>query len=220
MTPSPSPIATTHGSTRRRFEGDDGSVFAEFALALPLLIFLMLGVFEFGMAWREKANLSAALRAAGRVGSSSTDINNNRPADLFAVQAFGTLMAKAKNVTVNRMVIYKATTAGAPTDASCLTVLPTGSGTGVNGACNIFSWSQIQNPGTNFTAACTGSTGAAWDKYWCPTDRKIQQSPPDGPPDYMGYYAHVTYDSYTGMLPDTVTLTDRFVTRIDPKVTT
>ena len=36
----------------------------------------------------------------------------------------------------------------------------------------------------------------------------------------MGYYANATYSAYTGLLPKTITLTDRFVTRIDPKVTT
>jgi Flp pilus assembly protein TadG len=203
-----------------RCVGDSGSVFAEFALVSPLLIILLLGIVEYGMAWREKANMSAALRAAGRVGSSSTDINNNRSADLFAVQAFGTMMLKAKRISVNKMVIYKADSTGAPTDASCLTVNPTGTGTGVAGACNIFSWAQIVTPGTNFNAACTGSTGAAWDRFWCPTDRKIRQDAPNGPPDFVGYYANATYDSYTGLLPNTITLTDRFVTRIDPKVTT
>jgi Flp pilus assembly protein TadG len=207
-----------------RCAGDTGSVFAEFALVSPLLILLLLGIVEFGMAWREKSNMSAALRAAGRVGSSSTDINGNRSADLFAVQAFGTMMLKAKRVTVNRLVIYKADATGAPTDATCLTTLPSGTGTGVDRVCNIFSWAQIQtassSPGTNFSAVCTGSTGAAWDRFWCPTDRNVNQNAPNGPPDYMGYYANATYSSYSGLLPRTITLTDRFVTRIDPKVTT
>jgi hypothetical protein len=200
--------------------GDEGSVFAEFALVSPLLILLLLGIVEYGMAWREKANISSALRAAGRVGSSSTDINGNRSADLFAVQAFGTMMVKAKRITVNRFVIFKPDSTGAPTDASCLTTVPSGTGTGVDGACNIFSWAQVQAPGNNFTAPCNGSSGAAWDRFWCPTDRKINQDAPGGPPDYVGYYANTTYKAYTGLLPYTITLTDKFITRIDPKVTT
>ena len=200
--------------------GDEGSVFAEFALVSPLLILLLLGIVEYGMAWREKANISSALRAAGRVGSSSTDINGNRSADLFAVQAFGTMMAKGKRVTVNRFVIFKADASGAPTNAACLTTLPSGTGDGIDGACNIFSWAQVQTPGTNFSAVCTGSTGVAWDRYWCPTDRNVNQNAPGGPPDYMGYYANTTYKAYTGLLPYTITLTDKFITRIDPKVTT
>jgi hypothetical protein len=33
----------------------------------------------------------------------------------------------------------------------------------------------------------------------------------------MGYYANTTYKAYTGLPPYTITLTDKFITRIDRK---
>ena len=201
--------------------GDEGSVFAEFALVSPLLILLLLGIVEYGMAWREKANISSALRAAGRVGSSSTDINGNRSADLFAVQAFGTMMAKGKRVTVNRFVIFKADASGAPTNAACLTTLPSGTGDGIDGACNIFSWAQVADTRYQLrprsAQEALGWPGTGTGARLTATSTRTR---PVVRPDYMGYYANTTYKAYTGLLPYTITLTDKFITRIDPKVTT
>jgi hypothetical protein len=128
-------------------------------------------------------------------------------------------MARSKHITINRVVVYKATSTGAPTNANCLTMIPPAGGTGVTGACNIYSATQLNNLDTNylthFGTTDTACSSGAWDKYWCPLDRKSNQG---DPPDYVGVYANFTYESWTGIVPSTITMTERLVMRIEPKV--
>jgi len=203
-------------ATACRGAGEAGSLVAELALVLPFLVLLVLGIFEFGMAWRESLNLASAVRSGAR---QVTNAGDTRPADYLALQGFQSTMARARNVSVDRVSIYKAVNAdGDPSNPSCLTIVPTGSGTGVSGACNIYSWSQINGLGANYLThfgpndtSCTG----AWDSSWCPINRNADQG---DPPDYVGFYARVTYTSYTNLLPSSITVTDRGVMRIEPKV--
>jgi len=200
----------------RRLSGDHGSIIPEFALVAPFMVLLILGIFEFGMVFRESLNLGAAVRAGAR---QVTNAGDTRPADFLALQGFQTTMSRAKNVTVNRVSIYKTTAAnGAPTDATCLTIVPGAGGAGVSGACNIYSATQLNSLGASYLTnfGPNGSCGgAAWDRYWCPLSRNADQG---DPPDYVGFYANVTYRSYTKLLPTTITVTDRAVMRIEPKV--
>jgi Flp pilus assembly protein TadG len=206
-----------------------GSVLAETAIISPLLVLLLLGIFEFGMAWRESLNNSSAARAAART---STNLGNQRSADWGALTSFNATMARKKNITVNRVVIY-ATTApdGSPSNAACLTTIPAAGtpsgGFGITGACNIYNAAQLAALGSNYLtnfnyvslvgspAVETGCTAASWDHWWCPTNRKANQG---DPPDYVGVYVNFTYKSWTGLLPTTITMTERVVMRIEPKV--
>ncbi len=209
-----------------RFESDRGSLIPEFALAAPLLIFGLLAIFEFGMGYREKINLTSAVRSAARQDS---NLGDSRPADYEALVGFQSVMTRAKHMQINRVVVYRATGSdGTPSNASCLTIPATVTGTGVNGACNIYSDYQIQNLGATYKTHFwgTGATdaikdlncsGSAWDRFWCPSPSTRNADQGD-PPDYLGVYANVSYTSYTRLLPSTVTMTDRAVMRIEPKV--
>ena len=84
---------------------------------------------------------------------------------------------------------------------------------------NVYTGAQIDGLGTDYLVdfgpsdvSCTGAS----DANWCPLVRKDLQS---DPPDYLGVYAVVSYRSVTRLLPVTKTLTDRAITRIEPKVT-
>src|SRR5215218_8634120 len=60
--------------TGRRAERDRGAVFVELALALPVLMSLLLGLFTGGFALHRKIDLAQAAREAGRYGATlSTD---------------------------------------------------------------------------------------------------------------------------------------------------
>ena len=202
---------------RSRLKGDDGSLLAELALVSPLLVVLLIGIFEFGMGWREVTNNSSATRSAAR---SITNVGSGRSADWAGLTAFATNMGRSKHITINRVVVYKTTSAnGDPTDPTCLTIIPPAAGSGVNGACNIYSGTQIKTLGaaylTNFGTSDTACATGAWDHYWCPLNRKSNQG---DPPDYVGVYANFTYKSWTGLMPSSVTMTERLVMRIEPKV--
>lgn len=209
-------IGRDESPARRRLSGDRGAVIAEAALFGPFLVLLALGIFEFGMGWRESMNLGAALRGSAR---QATNLGDARSADYYALQSFFTTMTKAKGVTINRLVVYRATGAnGQPVNPNCLTIVPTGPGQGISGACNIYTASQINNLPANYLTnfGPDGSCATnAWDVRWCPVNRNADQG---DPPDYVGVYASITYKSYTKLLPTTITMTDRAVMRIEPSL--
>ena len=203
MTPARSP----------RLSRDEGAVLVEFALVLPLITLLLLGVFEYGTAWRETLNLASAVRAASR---QAANAGTSRAADYLALQSFDSVMGASKNVVVQKVVVYKTTSAnGDPINGGCFTAAAAQSGW----FCNIYTGTQVDTIGasylTHFGPNDTSCTGA-WDANWCPITRQDLQSQP---PDYVGVWAKVTYTSVTKMLPSTVTFTDRAVARIEPRVT-
>jgi Flp pilus assembly protein TadG len=196
-----------------RLRGDDGAVLVEFALVLPLLALLLLGVFEYGSAYRETLNMASAVRVASR---QAANVGSGRSADYLALQSFNSVMGSAKNITVQKVVIYKTTSAnGDPLDPSCFTSATPSAGF----QCNVYTGTQIANLGasylTNFGPTDTACT-ASWDVKWCPLVRKDMQS---DPPDYLGVYAVITYKGVTSIIPGTRTFTDRAVARIEPRVT-
>src|SRR3954451_16834271 len=108
---------------------------------------------------------------------------------------FQAVMARAKHMQINRVVVYRATGSdGTPNNASCLTTNAVATGTGVDGECNIYSDTQIQSLGATYTVHFQGSSAggadpdlncvrANWDHWWCPPSRNPDQG---DPPDYLG----------------------------------
>ncbi len=212
-------VTRVRGGDGGRLTGDTGSVVVELALVAPFLIVLVLGILEFGSAFRERSNLSGALQSAARIEAAS---GATRSADYLALQSFYAQMNQSKNLTVDKVVIYRTTNGnGSPLSPTCLT---NASGSAAND-CSVYTWAQVTQVGndsggtvlsTHFGTSGTTCATSAWDFNYCPLDRHVEQS---DPPDYVGVYAKVTYKSLTGMLPSTVTMTDQAVYRIDPKVT-
>jgi Flp pilus assembly protein TadG len=201
------------GLPTARVGGDEGAVMVEFALILPLVVLLLTGVFEYGTAWRESLTLASAVRAASRQAANN---GSNRAADFLALQSFDAVMSSSKNLTVQKVVIYKTTSAtGAPLDPSCFTSAAPSAAY----QCNVYTGAQIDALDSDYLVSfgpSDTSCTAALDANWCPLVRKDLQS---DPPDYLGVYAVVTYRSVTRLLPVTKQFTDRAVTRIEPRVT-
>jgi hypothetical protein len=61
--------------------GAEASSLAEFAISLPLLVVLVVGIFDFGGAFNQKQQLSNAMREAARFGASeaTNDLANGTP---------------------------------------------------------------------------------------------------------------------------------------------
>src|SRR5262249_33326615 len=62
----------------QRFTCVEGSALVEFAIALPLLVVIVVGIFDFGAAFNTKQELNNAMREAARFGSAqpTTDLSN------------------------------------------------------------------------------------------------------------------------------------------------
>ena len=54
---------------RRRIDAEDGAELIEFALALPLMLVLVTGVFDFGLAFQQYEVVTNAAREGARLGS-------------------------------------------------------------------------------------------------------------------------------------------------------
>jgi hypothetical protein len=64
--------ATTKSSLRRRRsrrDGDDGAVLVEFALVLPLLLLMLLGIITGGLAYNQRLQVTHAVREGARYGA-------------------------------------------------------------------------------------------------------------------------------------------------------
>jgi Flp pilus assembly protein TadG len=54
---------------RARLDGERGAAFVEFALVMPLVMVLLLGLVSAGMAWNQKLSLTHAAREGARYGA-------------------------------------------------------------------------------------------------------------------------------------------------------
>lgn len=63
----------------RRPWNEEGSQLVEFAIAMPLLVVFVIGIFDFGQAFNDKLKLNGAAREGARLGSSlpTTDLTAN-----------------------------------------------------------------------------------------------------------------------------------------------
>ncbi len=181
---------------------------------LPLLAIMALGIFDFGIGWRQTRIMSSALGNAARQVASTQD---GRHADMFALQSFMATMNDTQSTTVSKVVIYRANTSGDPFNAACLTTAPLSTVTGFNGNCNIYGPVQLANLTTaHFGNATDGVCNAAhYDARWCPKLRKVHQG---DPPDFVGVYAQATFEPLSQAWGSTYTFTDHVVTQIEPKV--
>jgi len=73
----------------RLFWGDtSGSQIVEFAVALPLLLVMVVGIFDFGNAYNLKQKVTNAAREAARLGSSqpTSDLSDSPPASILGIR--------------------------------------------------------------------------------------------------------------------------------------
>ena len=65
-----------------------GSQIVEFAVALPLLLVLVVGIFDFGNAFNMKQKITSSARDAAQLGSSqpTSDLTNSPPASILAIR--------------------------------------------------------------------------------------------------------------------------------------
>jgi Flp pilus assembly protein TadG len=65
-----------------------GSQIVEFAVSLPLLLVLVVGIFDFGSAYNLKQRVTNAAREAARMGSTqpTSDLTNATPASVLAIR--------------------------------------------------------------------------------------------------------------------------------------
>lgn len=178
----------------------------EFALVAPILILIVLGIFEYGNLWRQTGNLERIAQQAGRTVSAQA---TGRFADYEALRAIDALSSSLSGMTVERVVIYRATGDGE--------MPPACAGASQAGLCNRYTGAQVANPSpggfSSPSAANPSCSPGSLDAAWCPTSRSRSGTTPDR----IGVHITVRYDAVTNLLPTPNMTVERYaVYQIEP----
>jgi Flp pilus assembly protein TadG len=181
----------------------------ETILMLPFLVLLMVGILEFGMAWRDSISVSAALRQSARTSASQGASGSS---DYYALQSLNAGLAGIPSSAIKRIVVYNATTNAAP-DPTCLGMTAPSGQTGSR-ACNVYDASALLLSSASFSSSATGSCPAsAVDRWFCPVTRNVVQS---SGADAVGIYIELRHDFASRIFGAGLTIKDKFVVRLEP----
>jgi hypothetical protein len=189
-------------------------VLVELAIVTPVLILFLAATFDFGLAWRDSITQANAARAGARVGS---NLGKADLADHSMLVAISAAMADIPLSTVDRVIVFKSTTADGKPSATCLSNATKSVGGATN--CNVYDSTDLANVAANptgtqssFTGSCTGSR---LDRFWCPTNRLNNQGAAAGM-DYVGVFIKVNHDWVTKLMGTSIEMDDVSVMRIEP----
>jgi Flp pilus assembly pilin Flp len=166
--------------THRSFGlSERGAAMVEFAIIVPLLVMLVFGALEFGLAFKDRLSFNHAVAGAARIGSVMGTDDGADYAILGAVEAG--LVGAVQPETIDKVVIYKANANGTmSTSQNHYTYNPAT-------ACK---WDPCPDP-DNFVGY--GAPG-----NWPPSARNTQLVPQ---PDVIGVQVQYTHEWVTNVLP-------------------
>ncbi|MFN8041529.1 MAG: TadE/TadG family type IV pilus assembly protein [Acidimicrobiales bacterium] len=193
----------------RRLADDQGAGLVEFALVAPVLILFVIGIVEYGLAYRQDQQIQTALMSAGRmIGQQS----NSRWADFEGLRAIDSALGAAPRLTINKVVVYKSTAANGQVPSNCASITPSNNAAnGLSGSCNVYSSAQVKTSTPSGFIAGTNNSCASgsWDTNWCPRNRDPEN-------DKVGVYIDVTYAPITRILPNNFTMKRYTVYVVEP----
>lgn len=193
---SPTPTAGRRGRDDRaaaRLQDDRGAAMVELAIMATVLLTLVFGVFETGMAWSDSQLVTQATRAGAR---SVSQLGVNTQADSFAVQTIEAALGDLGD-DVTRIVIYDASASDGAMSTACAAAPPPG----IAGQCSVYDQTHF------------GTYGAWSDGAWAPSDRDNDLTTGD----YLGVAVEVDRPFITGFLDGTsFTIVDTTVMKIEP----
>ncbi|MGY6500360.1 MAG: TadE/TadG family type IV pilus assembly protein [Acidimicrobiales bacterium] len=201
-------MSVWHRHRERLRRGERGAVIVEFALILPVLSLLALGIFEYGNLWRQVGSLERSAQLGARV---ATQQANGRFADYEALRAVDAQTRGMNGVEVTRVVIFRSEDPDGTIPPACL-------GGSVAGLCNTYTGAQVRtvNPvgfGVAGTSANPSCAGGSWDSGWCPTGRPRSTTAPLR----IGVHVTVEYTPVTGLIPGpTATYSRQAIYQIEP----
>lgn len=176
-----------------RLRDDRGAALVELAIMASVLLTLVFGVFETGMAWSDSQLVTQASRAGAR---GVSQLGVNAQADSFAVQSVEAALGDLAD-DVTRIVIYDASAADGAMSTACAAASPPG----VAGQCSVYD-------DTHF-----GTYGSWSDGAWAPSDRDNGLATGH----YLGVAVEVDRPFITGFLGGTsFTIIDTTVMKIEP----
>lgn len=214
---------------RRGGRGDRGASAVEFAIIVPVLLLILLGIIEFAFVMRDYLGVSSSVRVGTRVASSGAgakaatcpvplpegmtacagpDTPQLAQSAADAIQRAGTAMPQD---AIDDIWVYRANTSGFPANSYYVSTSnpnnTTGATTadamlaaGCTTACVRYRWNDARN---RFEYV-----GGSWDY------RRINACIAD--PDAVGVYMRATHTFFTGLILNTLALQDKSVMSFEP----
>ena len=186
-----SPATHKTGARRQR-----GATIVEAALVFPLLILIIMGIMEIGLAFKDYLTVSYISREATRVGALAGD---DADADCAILEAIGTVATAGDLARISSIQIFKADVNG----TQGVTNYAVFDG-GDPSLCNVPA-----QPSDNWTINPIG---------WVATSRQTVVG--DDPLDIIGVRIIMTHDWVTNFAPfrGSITIDESTITRLEPKV--
>jgi hypothetical protein len=187
---------------------ESGIAIVEAAIVSLVFFTVLIGILEFGLAFRDYLTTANVTRSGARAASGQ---GNDPLADYQILQSVKKASVGIGNGTIDYIVVFKATSYNsslASVSSTCEAGLP------VSGVCNVYTTADWARPATDFGCDNTAEP----DNYWCPTTRKIAASSSSGgPPDYVGVYVKMTHRNIFKLFAKTFVFEDQTIIRIEPK---
>ena len=191
---------------RKDRKNERGVELVELTLVFPLLMFLVMGMLDAGMAFKIKMDVVQSSRQGARVGSS---LQNDPQNDDEAVMAVASVLDDMlDNVPgngeafINYVVIYDASAADGSMPAGCDTTSSSTAGS----ACTHLTRAD-------FVAAVTAIEGGANPHLACNFCSR-DLTPTNA--SQLGVFISVQYPSFTGLLDTSIEVTGYTVMRVEP----
>lgn len=201
-----------------RVREERGAALLETMLVAPVFLALVLGIFEFGLIYRDVLTVSDAAgtgaRAGAVVGPRITAGGAN--ADYSILRSVRESLGSIPTETIDRVIVFRS---GPPGAGGPLAQVPPAckAGSSVDGLCNVYdpqdAFLAVQN-GDHEYFSCDSGSGPAC--FWRPTSRNNGPSIYDI--EYLGVYIKVSRPYVSGLFGDVFTFEQAAVVRLEPGV--
>ncbi|HEV3225564.1 MAG TPA: TadE family protein [Acidimicrobiales bacterium] len=189
------------GATHPRVRGDEGAVLVEAVFVLPVFIFIVLGIIEFGLLFAAESTTASATKDGVRFGSANYAVSgsNQAAADQVAAAVAQDLSARTGFDAPIKLVIYKADSSGNPT----------GGFTSCTASCFRYTWggsswvADNTSPGWNNPLACINVD---------PNDPNAGLNTLDS----IGAYVELRHNFVTGAFGSSQVIKEHTVSRLEP----
>jgi Flp pilus assembly protein TadG len=177
---------------RRRalVRGDRGVTAVEAAIVTPVLMLLLIGIIEFGLAFKDQLAITSAVRAGARIASAEPRYAN------FAADAASQVAREGSAADLSKVQalwVYKADSTGHPIGAG-------GTFNSCTASCVQFSW--------NASSKTFVQSGGSWPA--------ISQDACPGEEDSVGVYLKVNHTGVTDVFFSVLGLQSYTVMRLEP----
>jgi len=185
--------------------GSRGAALIEMAILMPLLILLLIGIFEFGAAFKDFLTTSNSVRVGTRILSAKGDIAT---ADCHALKAAVESMSTATTLSkISSIEIYKANSAGDQIAGETNTYLYTGSS---SDTCSL----SLTDPMDVFEGWVISGAGVLY-----PSGDRIVLVEDTDPLDLVGLRIKYTHDWLSGFPPfrGSINIDEQAIIRLEPQ---